>query len=205
MSGATAPTTNPASLSATQISLPDLVKMFQQAAQRGLCPDEAILSRFTRLQNYGWARALRQMSRDAVTSDPLPSELAVIKALDVLDREVPYLISLNRQLLADGLSKGTHGSIEDKITSYERLLDAAPDVRAAVGPFRRATRDAVWHVIATTVARDARAAWELAGRERFGTNPTSPLVVFTQAFLQCAGEHQQADAIAAVFRRTTLL
>ncbi len=179
-----------------EIEMSALVAMFRRAAKNGPCPSEDILKEIEFLQYYSWITPMT----DFVKSPLEPAEVQEARdAIAVLIRTLPKLI--NRKVENAGLISATSNRT-DELRSLEALNSHLGAAIAALGVKpKKKTRSAPWYAAAETIACDAMRAWAQAGRRDFGTNPTSPVVKFTQEFLALGGIRQEANTIAIALQR----
>ena len=83
---------------------------------------------------------------------------------------------------------------------YHEMLPAA--IAALEQLSGQSNQASIWHLPAEVIAMDAMTAWRRAGwTQAFGCYSRSPLVRFTQAFLERANERRSEGAIAMAFER----
>jgi hypothetical protein len=180
------------------IALPELVAMFRRAAPRGPCPDAIILAQYGFLHSVGWVRRwVRPETQPKRAWEH--EEREVRKALNILTTALPPLIETYQKLV------GLPPFGPARVAALLSLNDLLPAALTAIEPdFHRPKLTADWHAAAALIAAEAMEAWQQAGRTKFGQNPTSPLVRFTQEFLSRAGIEQDNATIAMAFQRGIL-
>ena len=195
-----------APVGAEPISTRELLEMFKEAAPKGPCPDEAMITQCDFITSNWWLEGLASFDHETrkenarkVAERP-NREQKIAMALDTLLLHLPQLIEINTVLVEAIPDLYDPATVIDLPT---RLYQIAAEAKAGLGMRRivRKPQQTLWHSAAKTIASDAIKAWRLAGRTKFSTKPTSPIVNFTHLFFARVGYHQDHGAIAKAFER----